>query len=411
MSISKLNQLFNHVQLEYSLDQSRLKELKQLLLLELKGSATEYLTIEGVSWSKNDILTYFETDFSSVKEFDLVAFFSQFPPIELLKDCKQINSFYNLEPAKKHQDFELFREQESPSFLEGFLKEMRARFQSKDFTKISQLSNFFSFFNEECQHKIIELVKYQVKSILLERLNRNDLNKKSKLALFTFPSYYKLLLDVLSKETTFLNDQYDLFIENIDGVDIDTAISIGLKQKQLPLGETEKTFLEINLKQWRSQRVKGVEKSESKSTNFRIIYFIVIAIIFVMRMIHSNTSSNYSNNFNNVNNISTVNNTNMLYDQLKERIFDSTFLYEKLYLKPTIDSSENALLYSRELEALNKIHHFAQILIELKEERELDSILFDSQTVKKNQCIGAYNGLTFSYTNLMFVYNSKKTEY
>jgi hypothetical protein len=246
------------------------------------------------------------------------------------------------------------------------------------------------------------LVKYQVKSILLERLSRKDLNPKSKLALFTFPNYYRLLLDVLSNETAFLNEQYDLFIDNVNGVDIDTAISIGLKQKQLPLGETEKTFLDINLKQWRSQRVKESGK-ESKSNNFRIVYLVVVGLIFIMRLFYNTSNSNrYTSNYY-TQNINSNNQIDQEYENMKTQMFDSTFLYSKLYLTSTFDSVKQKMLFQKEKELLNRLHASTNRLIELNEEREINPSNFDFQLNKKIQSISTYRTLRFTYQELLIL--------
>lgn len=290
MTKSQLRQLYSFVNLPYSENANDLDELKKILLLEFK-SLGNLLFIDGKTWSKNDILEFFDSEIDS---FDLDAFLRDYPWVRNLNSIDKIPYNSNLENSGfSDERFTLFAQNEGKIKEDEFLRTFRNRIIAQEDYYATALLLYRHCFSSTFQLKLIQ----EAKSLLFNRfheiivLGENQQGTKeqlrSKSRYITDRGFYKLMLATA-------NDDSDLLYENLKVIYyIDSCYSqstlLKIISEQMTLNHDENAIRYLNeIKDQINERVKEIEvfganKKLKKKRKVRI-YLVVLIIIIGLKL-------------------------------------------------------------------------------------------------------------------------------
>lgn len=119
MTRSQLSRFYSFTGLIYDESPEALAELKKTVLLELKASDKDVLNIGHEQWSKNDLLTCFNTPLDT--GFDYASFIADYPWV---KNLEHLNIVYYDESIRRtdfsDNRFSQFAEQEGKALEQSF---------------------------------------------------------------------------------------------------------------------------------------------------------------------------------------------------------------------------------------------------------------------------------------------------
>lgn len=267
-------------------------ELKKILLLELKHSTSGRLEIFGKSWTKNEILAIFETDFQQ-DTFDVDAFELKYPFLKLLANPAKIQ--YELDEKEKNifydpglKDYQIHS---SNLYLQSFSLELKKVLRNEKLKQSEAIISYTDFFLEE---ELYDL-KHQCQSIILQLLTE-DLQSKNSRLLFIWDGYRNIVNFAANDDHDFLFKQLQLIEKFYSKLTLDEAIKALRIQLQLEHPIEIKLQLQEFIKNF--QNKKSSSLGEDKKSSPWTTYIIIAVVIFIIRIVflvgkHNSTPSYY----------------------------------------------------------------------------------------------------------------------
>lgn len=305
MQISHLKSLYNHVGLPFSTDEVSLQMLRRTILLELKGQGDQPLTIDGILWSKNDIIQFFEVKPDQL--FDLEQFLVAFPDAKVLYQLSDLNYRNHLRQLDAESEMiGAFRENESSSLESSFSRYVKEEFRKENDYYVSAALLYLVFFKPAFQLETLKWVKDQLIYRMDNLLINIPVSKQDQLIteskFLRMKGYYALIKDHFNYDTVVLEKNSDCVNALTNKIPHTSLLVIVKLQLELAHSSSIIRFLE-GLRDQLSGIVKKEVQNQSGDgpSAGRIIGIIVGILIAVFRIAttcnrHSSPSYDFESN-------------------------------------------------------------------------------------------------------------------
>jgi len=301
MTKRQLRTFFEHFNIPVNYEEQGIIELKKVVLLELKSASDDVLVIDSKTWSRNDILEFFNKPLE--EGFDDLSFYAQFPWAKAISEPHKINyskSLENLDFSAK--EFEEFRVKEAVNYEKAYLDEIRKEMRDRRDSPVVGMLCYLNCFRSEFRFSVLNTVR----SMMYTRLNEalayiESSSSRSKLPHIRFMqsnAYYWLMLKIADSDGELLLTNLQVFGQGMAGSNVDLVMEIVQKQKTLPHSPEGFQFLnEIHRDLQRLQKKNNSSDGGGEWGVIRIVLSVAVAVIVALFRCsqHRNSSSNYSN--------------------------------------------------------------------------------------------------------------------
>lgn len=298
MTKHQLDKLFDHFRLPKSYGENELSELKKLLLLELKSSASQTILIGNDTWTKNDVVQFFDTPLT--EGFHAEAFYEKYPWAELITTPDKITNTRFLD-VRAFEDplFDQFRREVAVHFENPFLKLMKELMSARKDTLNSTLFQYLPCFPFEFQNQVLTTMR----SMMNTRLNTTIAlmedetfrDRENEFAYLKRHGYYTFLAQIGDSDKELLILNLEVFSASLKHLNVQTIKSIIKQQRTLPLPPHGILFLDqvqAQVDKVLKQRRATVSQSEGAGSGKVIGYFFSAVIGLILAFSRCNRSNN-----------------------------------------------------------------------------------------------------------------------
>ena len=271
MSNKPLQSLFEHARMGYSEQSGPLDTLRHILLLQIKSSPNDFIEINGVQYTEDEILRIiaqagnqrkvathistkkttpaFKTVTASVpnapqesgttpSEFNENDFWLQFPELRVIAKPNGIVGYFKGDmtaflSSPLLSDARTFFSQTYASTLE---QEIYACFDRHEFFPAAQRLTHIFVFNEITQNRIRQQLKDKIDALLQA--------PETGFRFLTWEPYYKMLTLVATDDTAFLEKQYQIGKKQLSSLTYEQGSTFFSRQIGLPFDPTFKTRIQ-----------------------------------------------------------------------------------------------------------------------------------------------------------------------
>lgn len=282
MTHQQIVDLCNYLGVPVASDEESLRQLKKMLLLELKSSTEGVLTIGGKTYDKNEINRLFEPS-ADYMHWNSASILDAFPVLKQLLDFSLIRVPKKLpDTLWQHPDIHEFRTREAEPRFEAFKREVLLTLRSHDLKRVSGLLMLLDLFSDDQHYKITTDLKITLRDkfqkILTSLEEGRSRNKLPEEAYFRDIFYYDVVTQIASDDEEFLVEQLmvaERLMRSFRKKEI--SLSMYRYQYKLPLPQEIKWQIKRNI-----DALSGVEHS-SDSSNYRWIGTAVVVLLIVLR--------------------------------------------------------------------------------------------------------------------------------
>lgn len=277
MTRSQLSRFYSFTGLIYDESPEALAELKKTVLLELKASDKDVLNIGHEQWSKNDLLTCFNTPLDT--GFDYASFIADYPWV---KNLEHLNIVY-YDESIRHTDFSdnrfsQFAEQEGKALEQSFSRLLNQYIAGQNDRYAAALLLYKRCFTSSFQTQLHQ----QIRQLLIRRFEGVKANQYSnklieQTAFFQDDDYYRLVRDAAEDDAELTSLNMKAFKTCFFYCDYPVILRMIKKQLQLNHSASDRKFLE-ELK----QRIERVEQSDQQPSSSRKTFTRIKWIFFVL---------------------------------------------------------------------------------------------------------------------------------
>lgn len=282
MTHQQIVDLCNYLGVSVASDEESLRQLKKMLLLELKSSAEGVITIGDKSYDKNEINRLFEPS-SDFMHWNSASILDAFPVLKQLLDFSLIRVPKKLpDNLWKHPDIHEFRVREAEPRFESFKREVLLALRSHDLKRISGLLMFLDLFSDNQHYKITTDLKITLRDKFQKILTSLDAgrrgNKIPEEDYFRDLFYYEIITQIASDDEEFLVEQL-MVAERLMRSSRRKEISLTIYRYQykLPLPSDIKRQIKRNI-----DHLSGIDSS-SGNFAYKWIGTVIVLLLIALR--------------------------------------------------------------------------------------------------------------------------------